>query len=476
MRKGAKPAGVCGLVALVLGVLSLGFAPGARAAETGAIAGTVYGQTSQEPVEGIEVTVYGAEGEQAGSAATNANGEYVVSGLPFGEYEIELSRGASTLDYVTVFWPSGYSSSEGQRVKVVSPDTSDIGATFLPLAEAPASVSPPTISGEPAVGQTLTCSIGLFEGVPPPVFGYQWLRDGLAIAGATASDYTVQSADQGDGLACEVTATNGAGQRMATSASVAIPPAILPGGGSTGGSGTVDFGPAPSGAPFFKEPPQSRYPPEPRYYSSRRRRGSPSADVGLYVTFCPAQGHLARAHAGAVRGSAAEGSMRESAATGPARGSTGAASVRARAAGTSEKGWPPDQCLKMDKGPAGRRHTLVGVLGVHNWLLGGYGNDTIVGANKGDVIWADYHPNGEPRWQSATIRAGNGRNVIYANDSVNYVWTGTNPRTVVHAHDIGTSGVIHCQSPGIVVFLSNVSERHFKLDGCDRISHYSVGY
>src|SRR5271154_3810979 len=150
--------------------------------------------------------------------------------------------------------------------------------------------------------------------------------------------------------------------------------------------------------------------------------------------------------------------------------------LRARAAGTSEAGWPPDQCLKMDKGLAGRRHTLVGVHGLHNWLLGGYGNDTIIGGNIGDVIWADYQPSGEPRHQTATIRAGNGRSVIYANDTVNYVWTGTNPRTLVHAHNPGTSGVIHCQSPGVVVFLSTVSERSFKLDGCKHVSHYSVGY
>ena len=175
------------------------------------------------------------------------------------------------------------------------------------------------------------------------------------------------------------------------------------------------------------------------------KRYQPSGtDAGLYVAYCPQ-------HAGA-------------------------SSLRASTAGTSEAGWPPKQCLKMDKGPAGRRHTLVGLHGVHNWLLGGYGNDTIIGGNVGDLIWADYQPKGEPRWQSATIRAGNGRNVIYANDTVNYVWTGTNPRTVVHAHASGISGVIHCQSSGIVVFLSTVSERHFKLEGCRHISHFSVGY
>jgi Ca2+-binding RTX toxin-like protein len=130
----------------------------------------------------------------------------------------------------------------------------------------------------------------------------------------------------------------------------------------------------------------------------------------------------------------------------------------------------------MDKGPAGRKHTLVGLNGLHNWLLGGYGNDTIIGGNRGDVIWGDYHPNGEPRSQTVTIHAGNGRNVIYANDTHNYVWTGANPYTVVHAHVSGISGVIHCQAPRILLYLSIVSERHFTLDGCHRVSHYSVGY
>jgi hypothetical protein len=130
----------------------------------------------------------------------------------------------------------------------------------------------------------------------------------------------------------------------------------------------------------------------------------------------------------------------------------------------------------MDKGPAGKHHTIVGEKGVHNWLLGGYGSDTIIGGNIGDVIWGDYHPSGEPKHQTAIIHAGNGRNVIYANDTLDYVWTGSNPKTIVHAHASGISGVIHCGSSRQVMFLSNVSERHFQLIGCGRVSHYSVGY
>jgi hypothetical protein len=180
----------------------------------------------------------------------------------------------------------------------------------------------------------------------------------------------------------------------------------------------------------------------------------PSLDAGLSVYHCPAEGRTS-----AARSSSAH-----------------AGRLRASAASTSEAGWPPDECLKMDKGPAGERHTIVGVPGVHNWLLGGYGSDTIVGGDAGDVIWADYQACCWPKQQTAVIHAGNGRNVIYANDTLDYVWTGTNPKTVVHAHDSGISGVIHCQSRGIVVYLSTVSERRFRLDGCAHVSHYSVGY
>jgi hypothetical protein len=148
--------------------------------------------------------------------------------------------------------------------------------------------------------------------------------------------------------------------------------------------------------------------------------------------------------------------------------------VASAAAMTSHAGWPANQHLVMDKGPAGRHNTLTGRPHVHNYLLGGYGDDTIYGGEAGDVIWGDYHPSGWPSFQTAVIHAGDGPNFIYANDTVNYVWTGTNPQTVVHAHE--DSGVIHCENPHIVVFTSHHALPHYKLDGCRHISFYSIGY
>jgi hypothetical protein len=150
------------------------------------------------------------------------------------------------------------------------------------------------------------------------------------------------------------------------------------------------------------------------------------------------------------------------------------APVACASAMTSHAGWPRDQHLVMDKGPAGRTHVLRGVANLHNYLLGGYGDDTVYGGEAGDVIWGDYHPSGWPHHQTAVIHAGNGKNFIYANDTVNYVWTGTNARTVVHAHEDG--GVIHCQNPHIVVYTSHHALPHWKLRGCRHISFYSVGY
>lgn len=100
----------------------------------------------------------------------------------------------------------------------------------------------PVASGTPAPGQTLSCSNGSWTGYPPPTFTYQWLRDGTPIGGASTSAYVVQTADQGHGLACQVTASNSAGSESVTSNTLQVPPAQAPGGGGSGGGSSGGSG------------------------------------------------------------------------------------------------------------------------------------------------------------------------------------------------------------------------------------------
>jgi protocatechuate 3,4-dioxygenase beta subunit len=64
----------------------------------------------------------------------------------------------------------------------------------------------PTIGGTTTVGQTLTAKAGTWA--PATVtLGYQWLRAGTAISGATASTYTLVAADGGKAITVKVTGT-----------------------------------------------------------------------------------------------------------------------------------------------------------------------------------------------------------------------------------------------------------------------------
>lgn len=85
-------------------------------------------------------------------------------------------------------------------------DSNDIGPVVSAI---PTNVAPPNIMGVAIDGQVLTVtSNGTWTGYPPITFTYQWRRNGSNIGGATASTYTLVSADIGANIDCMVTATN----------------------------------------------------------------------------------------------------------------------------------------------------------------------------------------------------------------------------------------------------------------------------
>ncbi|MFX4086162.1 hypothetical protein ACKU27_13775 [Sphingobium yanoikuyae] len=63
----------------------------------------------------------------------------------------------------------------------------------------------PAITGTAQVGQTLTASNGTIVG--GTFASRRWIRDGVAISGATGPTYVVQAADIGRQIWQEVTAT-----------------------------------------------------------------------------------------------------------------------------------------------------------------------------------------------------------------------------------------------------------------------------
>ena len=99
-----------------------------------------------------------------------------------------------------------------------SPPTAVVGGA------APTNTAPPTIAGSAVEGQVLTAATGTWSGAPAPTFTYRWqdcngAGTGCAtISGATASTYTLVSADVGSTVEVVVTATNTGGSASATSA------------------------------------------------------------------------------------------------------------------------------------------------------------------------------------------------------------------------------------------------------------------
>jgi Concanavalin A-like lectin/glucanases superfamily len=100
------------------------------------------------------------------------------------------------------------------------------GASTTPTP--PLNSSPPTITGTPQDGQTLSASTGSWSGTQPITYGYQWQRcdsggaNCAAITGATGPTYAVTSADVGHALRVVVTATNSAGSASASSAATTV--------------------------------------------------------------------------------------------------------------------------------------------------------------------------------------------------------------------------------------------------------------
>jgi hypothetical protein len=111
--------------------------------------------------------------------------------------------------------------------------TSPPSAIVQPTGAPPQNTAPPTVTGTPVDGGGLTGDPGTWTGVDPSL-AFQWLRctePGLVcspVAGATAAAYPLSSADVGQHLAFQVTASDIGGSTTATSALTGVVAAVAP--------------------------------------------------------------------------------------------------------------------------------------------------------------------------------------------------------------------------------------------------------
>jgi hypothetical protein len=141
-----------------------------------------------------------------------------ISGASTSTHKLTTSDTGHTIT-VTVT-----ATNEGGSTSATSPATATVAEAASPPLSAPTNTAPPSISGTPTEGDTLTATAGTWEGNPTS-YAYQWQdctgTTCTKISGASTSTHKLTTSDTGHTITVTVTATNEGGSTSATSTTTA---------------------------------------------------------------------------------------------------------------------------------------------------------------------------------------------------------------------------------------------------------------
>lgn len=188
----------------------------------GRIGGTVTAAASGSPAAGVFVCAFNPLEGPVECALTGTDGRYTISALPpEAHYKVGFEGGPQ---FEVEYYKEAFTLNAASELTVTKGGVlAGIDAALVARALPPQNTVFPTISGTIAVGSTVSCSPGSWSGATPMAYTYQWLRDRVAIEGATATSYTIQTADVGHFVACEVIAYNRKGNSWARSIGYRVP-------------------------------------------------------------------------------------------------------------------------------------------------------------------------------------------------------------------------------------------------------------
>lgn len=180
--------------------------------------------------EGVssDITIRASNGIGDGAASDiktiTPTSDFSLTSTVNGEVEINGASESITLTITNPAIFATYDSGEGPGVFI---------ATSADIANVPVVLVPPQIAdvADVDIGTTLTVSPGLwvYDGDnAEPTITYRWLRDGVAITGATQTTYDLVSEDAGQPVVVEETASDTNGTRMSVSDAVILSAAVNP--------------------------------------------------------------------------------------------------------------------------------------------------------------------------------------------------------------------------------------------------------